>query len=119
MRRAQEVAPASAYMAAFFGMGLYQARRYEEAVHRSKEALELDRTFPAAYQWLGLTDAAVGRHEEAVNELEKSRQFSRDRGVWISVAVSRPGYADCGAGRRSDSVSVLAATLRSDAAPRE
>jgi TolB-like protein/DNA-binding winged helix-turn-helix (wHTH) protein/Flp pilus assembly protein TadD len=107
MRRAQEVAPASAHMAAFFGMGLYQARRYGEAIERSKDALELDPTFPAAYQWLGLTYAALGRYDEAITKLEKSRQFSKDRGVRITVALSRLGYGYGVAGRRKDALAIL------------
>ena len=107
MRRAEQVAPASAHMAAFFAMGLYQARRYDEAIERAKAALELDSTFPAAHQWLGLTYAALGRHDESIPELEKSLQFSRDRGIRISVALSRLGYVYGLAGRRTQALGIL------------
>ena len=107
MMRAEQVAPASAHMAAFFAMGLYQARRFGEAIELAKAALELDSTFPAAHQWLGLTYAALRRHDEAIVELEKSLQFSKDRGIRISVALSRLGYAYGLAGRRTQALQIL------------
>ena len=53
MRTAAVLAPTTSSINAFYGMGLYQARRYDEAIKQLKEAVQLDISGSNG-SWMGL-----------------------------------------------------------------
>jgi TolB-like protein/Flp pilus assembly protein TadD len=78
---AQALDPLSLITKTISGYAFYYARRYEEAVERFREVVEMDRNYSMAHFRLGLTYAQQSRFDEAIAELQVSAQLSGDRDV--------------------------------------
>jgi Flp pilus assembly protein TadD len=89
-------------------MGLYQARRYKEAIEMVKVALELDAMNAAAHSWLGFMYLAAGNQNQAVAEAEAADHFSKEQHQRESAFLSRLGYVYGITGRRKQAEAVLA-----------
>ena len=57
-------------------LGLYFARRYDEAIEQLRRAVELDPNYPVTYWILGLLLRKTGRYELAITEGEKGVNLS-------------------------------------------
>jgi tetratricopeptide (TPR) repeat protein len=55
-------------------VGLYYARRFDEAVDRGKGHLAAHPTYLAVHQWLGLTYEQKGMYKEAIAEFQVCQQ---------------------------------------------
>jgi serine/threonine protein kinase/tetratricopeptide (TPR) repeat protein len=103
MQRAIELDPLSLIIQATLGRhGYYFAHQYDAAIAQLKKTLALDANFWVARLWLGWTYANVGRHAEAIAELEATRQL--DGNLEILAAL---GAAYGLAGRRADAERIL------------
>ncbi|MGH9938900.1 MAG: tetratricopeptide repeat protein, partial [Blastocatellia bacterium] len=83
----------------------YQAGRFDQAVERLQQTLEMDANFVYARFHLGLCHAHRGSHNEAIAELQLAIEQTGGRGALIQAAL---GYAYAVAGRRDDASQVLA-----------
>jgi tetratricopeptide (TPR) repeat protein len=107
MRTAAELAPTTSSINAFYGMGLYQARRYDEAITQLKAAIELDPSVPAAYLWLGTAYSITGNYNEAIENLQKGGEVGRDRPNSASGFRGGLAFAYAVAGRRKEAEAIL------------
>ena len=73
---AKELAPLSLIISSVEGWVLYSLRQYDRAVEVLEEVLAVDANFPKAHSYLGRTYLALGMHEEAAAEFEKSVALS-------------------------------------------
>jgi TolB-like protein/Flp pilus assembly protein TadD len=96
---AQTLDPLSLITKTISGYAFYYARRYDAAVERFQEVIEMDRNYSMAHFRLGLTYAQQRKFDEALTELQTSSQLSGDRDV-----VAALGYVH---GLRGDAPSAL------------
>jgi serine/threonine-protein kinase len=86
IQRAEQVEPISMVLKANTAMILFFGRRYDDAIHRLEETLELDSTFGVAYWGLGLAYEQKGMYPRAIAALEKAASLSkRDPNVVSSL----------------------------------
>jgi tetratricopeptide (TPR) repeat protein len=86
IQRAEQVEPISMVLKANTAMILFFGRRYDDAIHRLEETLELDSTFGVAYWGLGLAYEQKGMYPRAIAALEKAASLSkRDPNVLSSL----------------------------------
>lgn len=78
---AQALDPLSLITKTISGYAYYYGRRYDAAVERFQEVIEMDRNYSMAHFRLGLTYAQQGKFDEALAELQTSSQLSGDRDV--------------------------------------
>jgi TolB-like protein/Flp pilus assembly protein TadD len=93
LRHAAQLDPLSRTNQTDLAILLYFQRRYDEAAAELRQVLELDPGFAAAHQLLGRVYMRLGRHTEAVGELERSagiaqRQIARG---WLACAYAAAG----------------------------
>jgi tetratricopeptide (TPR) repeat protein len=103
-KRARELDPLSPMMIANVGYPYYYARQYPEAIKHYQSALELNPQFSWSHLWIGQAYIQMGRHEEAVAEINKALT-SGDVGV--VRALTYLGYAFAVAGKRDEAQKVL------------
>ena len=101
--RAQELDPLSLITKTISGYAFYYARRFEEAVERFQEVIDMDQNYPMAHFRLGLTYAQLGKYTEALTELQCSIKLSDDRDV-----VATLGYVYGRAGNSAAASDALA-----------
>ncbi|HEV2286680.1 MAG TPA: TIR domain-containing protein [Steroidobacteraceae bacterium] len=65
MRRAVRLDPLNALTHHLFGMGLYLARRFEDASQENAEAIALNPDYLRSYEFSGLTSYMLGKLEQA------------------------------------------------------
>ncbi|HVH66675.1 MAG TPA: protein kinase [Gemmatimonadales bacterium] len=98
IRRAEQVEPISMLLKANTAMILFFGRRYDDAIARLRETLEIDSTFDVALWGLGLTYEQKGMYPAAIGALEQAASLShRDPNVLSSL-----GHAYAAAGRRAE-----------------
>jgi TolB-like protein/Flp pilus assembly protein TadD len=78
---AQALDPLSLITKTISGYAFYYGRRYDAAVERFQEVIEMDRNYSMAHFRLGLTYAQQRKLDEARAELQTSSQLSGDRDV--------------------------------------
>ncbi len=98
---AQALDPLSLITKTISGYAYYYARRYDAAVERFQEVIEMDRNYSMAHFRLGLTYAQQRKFDEALVELQTSSRLSGDRDV-----VAALGYVH---GLQGDASSALEA----------
>ncbi len=76
IKKAMELDPLSLHTNAAVVMHNYYARRYTEAINQGRQTLDLDPSFFPTRFYLGLAYQAVGKHKEAVAELEQAQALS-------------------------------------------
>jgi serine/threonine-protein kinase len=98
LRRAEQVEPISPVLKANAAMTLFFARRYDDAIQRLQELLELDSTYGVAHWGLGLAYEQKGLYPRAIAELEQALVRSkRDPNTLSSL-----GHVYAVAGRRPE-----------------
>ncbi|MDX2033035.1 MAG: protein kinase [Blastocatellia bacterium] len=102
-KRSQEADPFSLIVNVHFGWINLLARKYDQTIRETQQALKLDPNFFAAHRYLGLAYEAQGRHAEAVAALQKAAPLSR--GSVLLKAELAHAYAV--AGRRDEALQLL------------
>jgi DNA-binding SARP family transcriptional activator/Flp pilus assembly protein TadD len=74
--RALTISPAVPVVAQAVAQVSYLARRYGEAIVRSKYTLQLDSTYSLGYQRLGFAYSAEGMHAEAIAALQQAARLA-------------------------------------------
>ncbi|HEY9282474.1 MAG TPA: protein kinase, partial [Pyrinomonadaceae bacterium] len=82
---------------------LYQARRYDEALERAHEIVELDENYPQGYLQLGNVLLALGDTERALAALRRFDRMIPD----FALAKFPLCFALVAAGRRAEAAAVL------------
>jgi len=90
------------------GWILFQARRYDEAIHELRSALAVQPDNAMAHWFLGFVLVADGKPEEAIPVLEKAVSLSDRSPGAIGVLVRAYAHA----GRRTDALRLLAELKR-------
>jgi tetratricopeptide (TPR) repeat protein len=72
VQRAEQLDPLSLTIRGRVGLVLYCARRYDEAIERQRQTLELDPGFAIAHLWLARAYLAKGQSAQAIPEYEKA-----------------------------------------------
>jgi len=74
----------------FLGMDYYKTNQFKRAIPALKRSLELnpERTEAEARFWLGLSHAALGRHEKAIEQFERVRDL-RPNGIEALYRLAR------------------------------
>ncbi len=73
---------------------LTQARRYDEAIKECEKILEIDRTYVAAYTWLGFSYSGKGMYREAADtHLEAIRlgDLGSSTRIYLGAAYANAG----------------------------
>jgi tetratricopeptide (TPR) repeat protein len=103
LQRAIELDPLSPIIHATLGRhGYYFARRYDEAIARLRQTLEMDEHFWVAHHFLAWTYANIGRLPEALAECEAARRLNDN--LEIPAVL---GYIHGRAGRHREAKQVL------------
>jgi tetratricopeptide (TPR) repeat protein len=71
-RRALEVDPLSPAISSDLGISLFYARRYDHAIAELQKTIEADPKFSRSHDYLARVYAQVGRHRQALDELQKA-----------------------------------------------
>jgi tetratricopeptide (TPR) repeat protein len=82
---AHSLDPLSRVIATELGLDLYQLHRYDEAIARLKQVLDLDPDFAFAHQRLGEVYLRKGWHAEAIAELERAADLG-----WSTHTLNKP-----------------------------
>jgi TolB-like protein/Flp pilus assembly protein TadD len=85
------------------GMGLYFARRFDDAVSTLREVLELDPHFVLAHYFLGRTEIERGQFGAAIDSLERAVAMTEAH----PVALSALAYAHARAGDAAEARALL------------
>ncbi|HEV8209158.1 MAG TPA: protein kinase [Vicinamibacterales bacterium] len=112
LERALAVDPLSLPIATALGVRAYYAHRYDEAATALSNALELDAAFPMAHYFLALVFTELGRHDEALDEIDKAMRGSHgspEMTAAAGYALARAGNIK-GARHRMDELLALANT---------
>ena len=80
---------------------LISARRYDEAIEQSQQALA---TFPTAHFWIGLAYLGKANYAEAAGEFENKLSLSKD---YDPLTRAHLGYAYAMSGRREEATKIL------------
>lgn len=103
IKKAQELDPLSSVIAVNVSR-MYQLQNNREAsVENSLKITELDPSFAAAYEYLGLAYHSLGRDAEAVTALEKAVGLNNRAGVTLGDL----GHVYGATGRRAEAASII------------
>jgi DNA-binding winged helix-turn-helix (wHTH) protein/TolB-like protein/Flp pilus assembly protein TadD len=100
-KRARDLDPLTLVTNFQLAWALISARRYDEAIEQSREALT---AFPTAHFWIGLAELGKGRYEQAVGEFEKKLSLSKD---YDPLTRGHLGYAYGMLGRKKEAENIL------------
>lgn len=101
-KRARDLDPLTLVTNFQLAWALISARRYDEAIEQSRQALA---TFPTAHFWIGLAELGKGRYEQAVGEFEKKLSLSKD---YDPLTRAHLAYAYGMLGRKKEADNILA-----------
>jgi TolB-like protein/Tfp pilus assembly protein PilF len=87
--RARELDPLAPMFTAWLGNQYLQACRYEDSLRLSREAIRLDPEHPTGWINLGLTYAALGQFEEAIDA--HSRLAGTAEFWWMGISYAAAG----------------------------
>jgi TolB-like protein/DNA-binding winged helix-turn-helix (wHTH) protein/Flp pilus assembly protein TadD len=107
IRKAQELDPLSAVIAADLGKELYLVHKYDDALVELRRALELDPNFVSAHNWISDTLLEKRMYNDAMAELEKAKPFREER-----VYIRQTAYLYARMGRRAQARAALAKSLQ-------
>jgi serine/threonine protein kinase/Tfp pilus assembly protein PilF len=101
---AHSLDPLSRVIATELGLDLYLLRRYDEAIARLKQVLDLDPDFAFAHQRLGEVYLQKGWHAEAIAELERAADLG-----WSTHTLNKPllAYAYAASGDRARATQIV------------
>jgi serine/threonine-protein kinase len=95
--RALELDPLSASISTSLGICAYVSGRPDLAVQRLNEVIALDKQFPLAHQYLGLSLSALNRHVDAIEAAGRAIELSGSS----PEAVASAACIDARAGRKA------------------
>jgi DNA-binding winged helix-turn-helix (wHTH) protein/tetratricopeptide (TPR) repeat protein/predicted Ser/Thr protein kinase len=98
IQRARELDPLSLIINAATGRIMHFARAYHDAVRECEATLALDADFAEAHMNLGMSYLEIGRHEDAICELQRASELSGRRALMQAVL----GYAYAIAGQEEE-----------------
>lgn len=101
--RALEVDPLSINVNTDVGRMLYFAGRYDEAIERQKQTIEMEPGFWSPHQLLGQIYTQKAMHDEAISEFQKAMDLS-GKGALSVILV---GHAYAASGKRSEALAVV------------
>ena len=101
--RARDLDPVSLNARHNLGVVHYFARRYDDAITRFRETLDLDESFGAAHVMLGRVYVAKGLPDRAIDELERAKSLMGAR----PDVITPMAYVLARAGRRSEALATL------------
>ncbi|HTD33100.1 MAG TPA: tetratricopeptide repeat protein [Candidatus Elarobacter sp.] len=87
LRRSIELDPLSPIDLLWYGRALYYARRYEEARAAFRQVMDLDAAFKDAPVMLALTDAELGRGDEAQRVLAATK-FPAEKREYVATTAA-------------------------------
>jgi DNA-binding winged helix-turn-helix (wHTH) protein/TolB-like protein/Flp pilus assembly protein TadD len=99
-KQARELDPLSLLANYHVAWALISARRYDEAIEQSRQALG---TFPQAHYWIGMAYIGKERYGEAIAEFEQKLSLAKDD----TITRAHLGYAYGASGRRGEAERVL------------
>jgi len=101
--RAEELDPLSLRAMTLTAWSMYQMRRYDEAIAKAYQMIDLDKNYPQGYLQLGNSLEQIGRADEAVKALRQS--------IELMPGSALPKYNLCfalaAAGREGEARAVL------------
>lgn len=100
--KALELDPLSLITRTISGYPYYYGRKFELAIERFREVVEMDDRYSMAHFRMGLAYAQLGQYKEALKELHYSQALSGDRDV-----VAAWGYVHGRAGNRDEAENAL------------
>jgi Tfp pilus assembly protein PilF len=103
LKRAAELDPLSAGIAADVSLPLMYQGKYDAAREQCREALQLDPGYNIAQFLLGWTDVEAGKFYEAIPELEKAQAMGS-----VPIVESLLGYAYAKSGNRTKAEAIIA-----------
>ena len=106
IQTAEKLDPLSSLVQADFGMGLYRARKYEQAERRLKRAIDLDPRNYGAWGRLGNVYGEMGRYADAIASLEKALAMQRGN-VRDGVHAANLALIHARMGRREEALRML------------
>jgi adenylate cyclase len=101
---AHSLDPLSRIIATELGLTLYLLRRYDEAIARLKQVLELDPNFAFAHQRLGEVYLRKGLHVEAIAALERAADLGLKAHPLIEALLA---YAYAASGDRTRAAQIV------------
>ena len=100
---AKELDPISVSTDFYIGEMLYFARRYDQAIDRLQESLEIDPSYPPTLWFMALARQQTGQHKEMISDMERASELSGDDPGMIAFLAYTYGIA----GRRSEAQEML------------
>ena len=92
LERAQQLAPLSVAINTDLGLVLYLARRYDEAVHQYRAAIDLDPTFTDAQTGILMAYGEMGMPLQPISAFMRAPEaISRDAAAALESAFARAG----------------------------
>ena len=85
IERAVELEPLSLSINAAVGLMSYFGRRYEKAIERFQQTIEMDPTFYPAHWYLAWAYEQNGQLDEAATELREARRLSHDNTLVVAT----------------------------------
>jgi serine/threonine-protein kinase len=79
LERALELDPVSLGIATDLGVLRYFARQFDQAIAQYRKVLDMDPGFTRAYVTLGSAYVQLGKHDEAIEVIQKAIELSGDR----------------------------------------
>jgi tetratricopeptide (TPR) repeat protein len=102
--RARRLDPLSINAQVAVGAAYRAARQYQRAIEEIRRAIEMSPALPRSHFQLGVTLMAMGRHAEAIPEIEIAARPATGHNTRVEAYL---GYAYAAAGRTSDARAVL------------
>jgi len=102
IKRAHELDPLSLIIATTLNYAYFAKGDVNSSIAQCKRVIDLDPNFPRAHEYLGLAYLRLGRHSEAIEELQKAVKLARER---RQLRDLRYGYA--ASGKRAEALAVL------------
>lgn len=103
LTKAENLDPLSLIIGADIADALCVARRYEEAVQKSKKILEMDPNFAVGHYELGQALEQQNLHDEAIVEFQRAIELSGHSGAFNSYL----GYAYARSGRKEEAIKIV------------
>jgi len=92
---AQKLDPLSLAIGTYAGLVLWGAKRNDLAIEQLKRVIEMDPSFILAHRFLALCYTFDGRYDEAIAEVEKAAEISREdkamTRLWLAIAYAYGG----------------------------
>ena len=103
IKRASELDPLSGAISNAV-TNIYQVQdNHQAAIENSLKFIELDPAFPGSYRDLGFSYSKLGRHDEAVSQLEKAALLG-NRASWL---LGDLGYVYAASGKRAEALAIV------------